>query len=537
MRHRLVTPPDPAQDVGYLTPHTAGFRRRAPCADSSDRHRPRRGQMGRFHVSVTHSPIITHRTAAPGVARRHRVAVHPVALAAAIVVMVSLFDTVAALAASPDVNPTPTTLALLLAGDVLVLGGAALLGARAVSRWRAADERDRAGLTGALADADLLRKVIDNTSAVIYMRDGDGRYLLVNRQYEQLFGVRRQDIVGLTDHDLFPAALADDFRTNDLKALDRGAPMQAEEIAPHPDGPHTYITVKYPILGGDGRGPVICGISTDITEVKRAEARVRQLNTELEERVRERTAELEASTRELDAFAYSVSHDLRAPLRAVAGFSELILEDYGPGLDETGRGYLRRALSATDRMGQLIDDLLNLSRTTRAELTRQTVDLSLLAHGVVADLAGTAPERDPCTEVEVADGLRTVGDPALLELVVQNLISNAWKFTAKVDKPRIRVGVDEDDGGRRVFFVSDNGAGFDMRYKDRLFVPFQRLHSCNDFNGSGIGLAIVGRVIARHGGRIWAEGEPGGGAVFRFTLPPTSATTTATAAAVSGGRR
>jgi light-regulated signal transduction histidine kinase (bacteriophytochrome) len=234
--------------------------------------------------------------------------------------------------------------------------------------------------------------------------------------------------------------------------------------------------------------------------------------------VRERTAELEASSRELDAFAYSVSHDLRAPLRAVAGFSELILEDYAAALDETGRGYLRRVLAATNRMGQLIDDLLNLSRTTRAELTRQPVDLTSLAYRVVADLAATTPEREPNVDVEIEEGLRAVGDPALLELVLQNLISNAWKFTAKTEKPQIRVGAD-DHRERRVFFVGDNGVGFDMRYKDRLFSPFQRLHSRDDFDGNGIGLAIVGRVIARHGGRIWAEGEPGGGAVFRFTLP------------------
>jgi PAS domain S-box-containing protein len=418
------------------------------------------------------------------------------------------------------------TLASLLTVGVLLLGGVAYLCTQSILSRRASDERIRAALASARADADRLLKVIDNTSAVIYLRDSDGRYLLVNRQYEELFGVKRQDLVGLTDHDLFPPDLADDFRANDLKALARGAPVQMEEIAPHADGPHTYITVKYPITDGAGRAQAICGISTDITELKRAEERVRQLNTELEVRVRDRTAELEASTRELDAFAYSVSHDLRAPLRSVAGFSELILEDYGDRLDETGRGYLRRALSATDRMGQLIDDLLNLSRTTRAELTRQPVDLTALAHRVVADVAAAAPEREPEVEVEVDDGLRTVGDPILLELVLQNLISNAWKFTAKVEKPRIRFGADEEDGGR-VFFVRDNGAGFDMRYKDKLFIPFQRLHSYNDFDGSGIGLAIVGRVISRHGGRIWAEGEPGGGAVFRFTLP---------AAAAGGGR-
>ena len=406
----------------------------------------------------------------------------------------------------------------LLAAQALFLGCVAITATSAAALWRAAWARDRVGLGRAREDADRLLKVIDNTSAVIYMRDSDGRYMLVNRQYEKLFSIKRSEIVGLTDHDLFPPAMADDFRANDLKAFAHGAPLQMEEVAPHDDGPHTYITVKYPITDLTGRAIAICGISTDITVLKRAEEKVRELNTELEQRVRERTAELESSTRELDAFAYSVSHDLRAPLRAVAGFGEILLEDYADRLDETGRGYLDRVLSATDRMGRLIDDLLDLSRASRVELSRQPVDLTQLAERVVAELRAAEPDREPGVEIAVERGLQAVGDPALVRLVLQNLIGNAWKFTGKKAGGRIEVGCAMTDGERE-FFVRDNGAGFDMRYREKLFVPFQRLHSFDDFAGSGIGLAIVWRIVARHGGRVWAEGELDDGAVFHFTLP------------------
>jgi PAS domain S-box-containing protein len=413
---------------------------------------------------------------------------------------------------------------VLLACNVLLLGGSALTAAWATSRWTRSYQRARRDLAGARQNADRLLKVIDNTSAVIYMRDGDGRYLLVNRRYEELFGIKRHEIVGLTDHDLFPAPMADEFRANDLKAFAHGAPIQMEELAPHPDGPHTYITVKYPITDLAGRPYAICGISTDITTLKRAEEQVRQLNTDLERRVRERTGELEASTRELDAFAYSVSHDLRAPLRAVAGFSDLLLEDYHDRLDETGRDYLRRVLAATDRMGQLIDDLLDLSRATRTELTRQPVNLTAMSRRIVAELLGPDPDpaAGPAVQIAIDDDLRAVGDPALLGLVLQNLISNAWKFTAKEPQPRIHVGSCENDGAR-TFFVRDNGAGFDMAFAGKLFAPFQRLHTVDEFPGTGIGLATVQRIVHRHGGRIWAEGAVDGGATFYFTLPSRAA--------------
>jgi PAS domain S-box-containing protein len=347
------------------------------------------------------------------------------------------------------------------------------------------------------------------------MRGLDGRYLLVNREYERLFKVKRETIVGLTDHDLFPPDIADSFRANDLVAISQCSPVRLEETAPGDDGPRTYITVKFPLMDAAGHPYAICGISTDITERKRAEEEVRRLNEELEERVRQRTAELEASTRELDAFAYSVSHDLRAPLRSLAGFSEVLLEDYADRLDDVGQSYLARIEANATRMARMIDDLLDLSRATRVELHREHVDLSAAACEILEELREGDPDRE--VQVTVADALTASADPHLIRLVLHNLLSNAWKFTARRSPAVIRVdALQRSDAS--VFMVSDNGAGFDMRYVAKLFDPFQRLHSASDFEGTGIGLAIVHRIVSRHGGRIWAESEPGQGTTFFFTL-------------------
>jgi PAS domain S-box-containing protein len=365
-----------------------------------------------------------------------------------------------------------------------------------------------------------LMALIDHTSAVIYMRDADGHYLLVNREYERLFGLRREDIVGLTDHDLFPGPIADEFRANDLRAIARGVPVQMEEQAPSDDGMRTYVTVKFPLADETGRSYAVCGISTDITERKHAEEEVRRLNDELELRVRQRTAELEASTRELDSFAYSVSHDLRAPLRSLEGFSQVLLEDYADTMAEEAQQYLRRIQANVNRMAQMIDDLLHLSRATRTQLRRERTDLTELAGEVAAELATQDPGRS--VELDIADGLVALGDPHLIRLVLQNLLGNAWKFTAHRDHPVIRMSAHRQDGVD-VFTVRDNGAGFDMSFAHKMFDPFQRLHSIAEFEGTGIGLAIVHRIIVRHGGQVRADGAPGQGATFRFSLAPSPA--------------
>ncbi|MEW6613764.1 MAG: ATP-binding protein, partial [Pseudomonadota bacterium] len=246
-----------------------------------------------------------------------------------------------------------------------------------------------------------------------------------------------------------------------------------------------------------------------------AQVRMQALNEELERRVLERTAELTAANRELEAFSYSVSHDLRAPLRAIDGFSQALLEDYGEALDMAGREHLARVRRASQRMAELIDDLLNLSRITRSEMHRRSVNLSELAGQAAEHLRATQPQR-PVTVVIVPDVIAH-GDARLLQIALENLLGNAWKFTRKQADARIEFGMREQDG-QPVYFVRDNGAGFDMAYADKLFGAFQRLHSPGEFEGHGIGLATVARIIARHGGRIWAEGAVGRGATFYFTL-------------------
>jgi light-regulated signal transduction histidine kinase (bacteriophytochrome) len=247
------------------------------------------------------------------------------------------------------------------------------------------------------------------------------------------------------------------------------------------------------------------------------EAAVRK-NQELasaKDAVRTATTSLEATNRELEAFSYSVSHDLRSPLRAIDGFIGSAINDHGQGMSEKGKGLLQRAQNACHRMANLIEDLLNLSRVARGDLRREEVDLGALAKVVVAELRAMSPERT--VRISIADGMVAQADPRLLRAALENLLSNAWKFTEKSEDPTIEFGAQFQDG-QRIYFIRDNGAGFDMTYADKLFGAFQRLHSADEFPGTGVGLATVQRIIHRHGGRIWARGAVGNGATFSFTL-------------------
>jgi PAS domain S-box-containing protein len=397
--------------------------------------------------------------------------------------------------------------------QVALLGGVGLFG---LSLVRRAEQARLEALDEATASHNQLQKLIDNTESNIYMKRVDnGRYLLVNREWERLFGVTRDQVINMTDHGVFPPELADQLRANDLRVAAEGKSVQYEETAQSADGERTYISVKFPVLDSTGEPYAVCGISTDITERKRAEDEIRHLNANLELGVRQRTAELENSNKELDAFAYSVSHDLRAPLRSLHGFSDALLEDYADILDDVGKDYLHRLQRNVGRMGRMIDDLLNLSRATRAELERREVDLTAMSHEIVADMRAADPDRE--VTLTVPDGLTADADPHLLRLAMHNLLANAWKFTAKRPDATIEVGRFERSG-ETFFFVRDNGVGFDMSYAGKLFDAFQRLHTTSEFEGTGIGLAIVARVVRRHGGRIQAEAEIDHGATFYFNL-------------------
>jgi PAS domain S-box-containing protein len=285
----------------------------------------------------------------------------------------------------------------------------------------------------------------------------------------------------------------------------------------HKDGSWRWVLSRGNVLtdATTGRGTFI-GCHLDITEQMRAEEQLRELAATLETRVEARTAALDELNRELDAFNFSVSHDLRTPLRAIEGFSRALLEDYRERLDEAGRDYLRRIGAAAMRMGELIEALHELSRLSRAPLRLRPVDLSALARELVAELREQAPER--AVDIDIADTPAAEGDARLLRIVLANLLGNAWKFTGKTAPARIAFGAHRDADGRDVYFLRDNGAGFDMQFADKLFRVFHRLHREDEFPGQGVGLTTVQRIVARHGGRVWGEGERGRGATFFFTF-------------------
>ena len=349
----------------------------------------------------------------------------------------------------------------------------------------------------------------------IYILDRDGRFLAVNDGAVRMYGYPRETLVGRT-----PEFVSAPDR-NDLAAVAAmmqrafaGEPQRFEFWGRRADGeafPKDVRLVRGTWFGQD----VLIATADDITGQVQAREEIRRLNAGLEKRVQERTSELTAANRELESFAYSISHDLRSPLRAIDGFSHLLAEDYEDKLDHQGRDYLGRVRKAVQRMGTLIDDILELSRVTRQEMRRESVDLGRLAEELNEEIARAWPGKQPA--ISLPGRCLAEGDPQLLRLMLQNLLENAWKYSGRNPAPEIEFGCETLDG-RQVCYVRDNGVGFDMAHAGRLFTPFQRLHKPEEFQGNGIGLATVARIVRRHGGRIWAESAPGAGATFRFTL-------------------
>ena len=351
---------------------------------------------------------------------------------------------------------------------------------------------------------------VNATDDIAFLKDDQLRYIMVNAANARFFEREPGDIIGRTDADLMPREAAAECDASDMRAIKLGGLVVTTERV----GDRVYESRKFPVELADGRLGV-GGFVRDVTEQRRAEGEIRRLATELERRVEQRTAQLAATNRELESFAYSISHDLRAPLRALDGFSEILLQDYGAEIDETGRGYLRRIKGAANHMAELMDGLLQLSRLSREELLLEDVDLAEMARSVVTDLQEQDPDRT--VDVLVEGGLRAEADPKMLRVVLVNLLGNSWKFTSRHETARIEVGMKRRDGAP-AFFVRDDGAGFDPRYARNLFGAFQRLHTPDQFEGTGIGLATVQRIVHRHGGAVWAEGEVEKGATFWFTL-------------------
>jgi PAS domain S-box-containing protein len=361
-----------------------------------------------------------------------------------------------------------------------------------------------------------LQTIVESSSDAVIGLDLTGIVTQWNAAGERIFGYSEEEIVGRPIALIIPPDRHDDEARmlSQIKSGQRIEHFETERLSKHGDLISVSVTVT-PIKDSHGQVIGASKLVRDVTESKRAAEVIRRLNTELEQRVVERTAQLLTANNELEAFSYSVSHDLRAPLRSLDGFSQALLEDCTDKLNAEDQDNLRRIRSASQRMGQLIDDLLNLSRLTRAEMNRQTVDLSGIAQDVFDELHVSDPRRK--VNIVIAQGLVAEADPRLLQIALTNLFANAWKFTAKRPDARIEFGC-AGENGNRSFFVRDNGVGFDMAHAGKLFGAFQRLHAMNDFPGTGIGLVTVQRIIHRHGGRVWAKSAVGAGATFHFTL-------------------
>jgi PAS domain S-box-containing protein len=363
-----------------------------------------------------------------------------------------------------------------------------------------------------------LRQVMDLVPHLIFAKDQDGRFVIANRALALYLGSTVEQIIGKTEFDLgTEGEYARGYAEDDREVIASGKPkiIEAQRGSDAQGTQRFFHVIKIPITftGTGARG--VMGVASDVTDRMKAEAQARELNEQLEERVRLRTAELAAANRELEAFAYSVSHDLRSPLRGIDGWSQALAEDHSDKLDAEGQQYLARVRTEAQRMSQLIDGLLALSQLPRTPVQRDEIDLGALAHTVANKLIEREPGRS--VKLVIQPEVFVQGDASLLALVLQNLLENAWKFTSKHAAANIEFGALQRDG-EVIYFVRDDGAGFDMAHAHKLFGVFQRLHRQGDFPGTGVGLASAQRIIDRHGGRMWAEGALDQGATFYFTL-------------------
>lgn len=373
-----------------------------------------------------------------------------------------------------------------------------------------------------------LNNIIENIPHMVFVKEApDLHYIRFNRSGEKTIGLEPGSVKGKTDFDLFPKEMAEFYREKDLEVLASKQLLDIPEEPVQNKGSiiRIFHTKKIPIMDEDGNAKYLLGISEDITERKQVDDRIRHMNVELEKRVKERTAQLETSNKELEAFSYTISHDLRAPLRAINGYSQIIKEEYAAGLSPIAVNYFDLIRKNALVMGQLVDDLLNFARLGRLALTKTKVDPVPIIDAIIENMQTELGTRKIKFIVDKLPACRA--DAAFLKQVYINLISNAVKFSKDKEESLIEIGfqlspkeIKPNQSSRTnvIYFVRDNGIGFDMKYYNKLFGVFQRLHTADTYEGTGVGLAIVSRIVTKHGGKIWAESIPGEGATFYFTL-------------------
>jgi PAS domain S-box-containing protein len=366
----------------------------------------------------------------------------------------------------------------------------------------------------------MFRGLLESAPDPIIIVNRYGRIVLVNTQTEKVFGYLREDLLGKPVEILIPERFHGKHVSHRVSYLDnphtRPMGIGLDLSARRRDGSEFPVEISLSPMETEA-GRLVTAIIRDTSEWKRVGEELRKLNRELEQRVRERTAQLEAANRELEAFSYSVSHDLRAPLRHLSGFANLLKKSAAESLDEKSLRYVQNIDEAAELMGKLIDDLLAFSRTGRAEMTKNRVSFVQLVNEAIEVLQPDAQGRKIVWQIDYLP--EAEGDQTMLRLIWLNLISNALKYTRTRDEAHIEIGSTKNERGETVYFVRDNGVGFDMQYADKLFGVFQRLHGGEEFEGTGIGLATVQRIIRRHGGSVWAEGKVSRGATFYFSLP------------------
>jgi PAS domain S-box-containing protein len=362
-----------------------------------------------------------------------------------------------------------------------------------------------------------LKKAVDTSSEAIFMTDREGTFTFINPEFSRLYGYTAEEVIGTKTPGILKSGTFDKkFYKEFWQTLLAKNIFKGEFLNRTKSGDLVDIeSSANPILDDHGEILGFLAIQRDISERKQAENEIKKFNEELEQRVYERTKELQVVNAELKAFSYSVSHDLRAPLRSLNGFSQALLEDYHDSIDATGVQYLERIRAASTRMAQLIEDMLNLAQVTRSKMQPVSVDLSALAETIIQELRESHPERQVTTKVR--PDMKIQADKGLMQIALYNLLGNSWKFTEKQTSARIEFGITTSKS-QTAFFVRDNGVGFDMTYSDKLFQPFQRLHNSDEFKGTGIGLSTVQRIINRHHGDIWFESEEGKGTAFYFTI-------------------